>query len=201
LKKGDWALSAQQAKQQAAQDELWERTVLETGDPSLWPDIEQRYREDARQRSSILAALSFHWQEHAALVTPLIEEALQDPELFEPALLAASGFPELAGSVAAAIRRVLLHPDPHWRWRALENACFHPEHGRALFVALQNLKVRTALGPKIVLGALATVLGIERDPYDLTYYAPPAQQAVREQVEAALRERFGLDPSEVLQNP
>jgi hypothetical protein len=55
-------------------------------------------------RHDILYRLPLYRREQPDLVTPLIREALRDPELCEIALRAASVFPTLADEVVAALR-------------------------------------------------------------------------------------------------
>src|SRR5689334_10729518 len=69
--------------------------ALRCGDPQLWPDIEDAYRDHPEYRFLVLLRLPIYWREQEATVAPLLREALSDPMRCSDALHAASVFPSL----------------------------------------------------------------------------------------------------------
>lgn len=93
--------------------------ALRWGDPSLWPNVEQAYREHPDYRCIVLLLLPMYWAEHEATVALLLREALRVPKDCANALHAASVFPTLVDDVVACLQvPELLHragPDPFVR--------------------------------------------------------------------------------------
>jgi hypothetical protein len=114
--------------------ERWLRNATETGDPQFWPKIQQLYQEHPEWRWVILFHLRCYWGEHEAMVAPVLQQALRDPEQCEVAFEALEVFPSLAEEAIAA----LADPECLRRvsWPALPQALaclkLYPEQAAAL---------------------------------------------------------------------
>lgn len=83
----------------------WMEFATETGDPRLWPEIRQRYREHPETRWTALQHLAYYWIERPDLAVPLLREALQDPALRDRALETASHYPAMADDIVRLLTR------------------------------------------------------------------------------------------------